>query len=216
MTLLNEPFELDRPEGPLAPVRRLTIDEYVGMYESGILTDDDRCELLDGIIYRKDRSKAGEDIMSVGTEHVWGVTRVGELDGQLKRRGCHVRLQSHVAFPLYSLPEPDAVIVVGTKDDYLKRHPGPDDIICLIEVSDSSLRNDRTRKLKLYATQGIKLYIIINLPDRVIEAYTDPLPDEQKYRTVQTLHAGTLHLPTAPGKPLAVAVKSLLPPGKRS
>ena len=216
MTLLNEPFALDRPEGPLAPVRRLTIDEYVGMYESGILTDDDRCELLDGIIYRKDRSKAGEDIMSVGTEHVWGVTRVGELDRQLKRRGCHVRLQSPVAFPLYSMPEPDAVIVVGTNDDYLKRHPGPDDILCLIEVSDSSLRNDRTRKLRLYATQGIKLYLILNLPDRVIEVYADPLPEEGRYGTVQTLHAGTLHLPTATGKPLAVAVKSLLPPGKRS
>ena len=216
MTLLNEPINLDRPEGPLAPVRRLTIDEYVGMYESGILTDDDRCELLDGIIYRKDRSKAGEDIMTMGTEHFWGVTRCGGLNGRLGKRGCHIRLQGPVELPFYSMPEPDVVIAIGTNDDYLEHHPRPEDILCIIEVSDSSLRTDRTRKLKIYATQGIKLYLILNLPDRVIEVYTDPLPEEGLYRTVQTLHAGTLHLPTATGKPLAVAVKSLLPPGKRS
>ena len=59
--------------------------------------------------------------------------------------------------------------MLGKLTDYTDRHPGAADLTCVIEVSDSSLRWCRTTKLRIYAGSGIARYIIINLPDRVVE-----------------------------------------------
>ena len=76
-----------------------------------------------------------------------------------------------------SEPEPDVVVVLGKRRDYAKRHPGPDDIVLVVEVADTSLQRERSAKKRLYAVVGIAEYWIINLPDNQLEQYTGPQPD---------------------------------------
>lgn len=191
--------------------RPLTVDQYVAMFDAGILTGEDNVELLDGLIVERDRSRRGDDPMSVGDEHIWCVKKLNKLDRKLEKLGCHMQTQDPVVLTASDSPQPDGAILIGSADDYLKRKAGPSDMLCVIEVADSSLHTDRTRKLSLYAEAGLKVYVIINLPDRVIEVYTDPFPSDGRYGTLSTLRAGTLYLATASGKPLAVPVRSLLP-----
>ena len=190
----------------------LTVDAYHEMRRAGIIEESTRFELLHGVIVPKDRSAAGEDPMTISKHHAWAVTQIGFLGPKLRRYGCHMRTQQPVSLPPFDEPEPDGSIVRGTADDYLERHPGATDILCLMEVADSSLRLDRGTKLAIYAKSGIPLYVLINLPDRVIEVYRDPVKAGERYATVVTLHLGDkLELPTASGKPLVVSVRSLLP-----
>jgi Uma2 family endonuclease len=57
-------------------------------------------------------------------------------------------------------------------------HPTPDDVLLLVEVADSSIKEDKGRKLSLYALHGIKEYWIINLITKRIEVYTDPMGED--------------------------------------
>ena len=74
-----------------------------------------------------------------------------------------------------SEPEPDITLLKGTELDYLKHHPRPEDVALVIEVSDTTLSQDRTIKKRLYAAAAIPVYWLVNLPDNQIELYTHPL-----------------------------------------
>jgi Uma2 family endonuclease len=195
-----------------AQLMPLTVDQYDQMIATGILPEGEPYELLDGFLVRKDRSATGEGPMTVGSEHVWVVQRLGKLDAKLKNLGCHIRVQSPVSLPPYNEPEPDGSIVRGTIDDYVAAHPKAADVSCAIEVADSSLQRDRTTKLRIYASCNIQQYVIINLPDRVVEVYTQPQAQEGRYRQSLTLRSGrNVELLATGGKRLTVAVRSLLP-----
>src|SRR5207244_4247908 len=73
-----------------------------------------------------------------------------------------------------SEPEPDLAIVRGTWRSYKDKHPEPDNIGMIIEVADSSLPRDTGSKKEIYARSGIDIYWVVNLPDRVIEVFSDP------------------------------------------
>jgi hypothetical protein len=80
----------------------------------------------------------------------------------------------------------------------------------VIEVADASLRLDRTTKLRVYADSGIGQYVIINLVDRVVEVYTEPMA--QRYgRSVTLGLKDRVEFAAAKGKRLAVPVRKLLP-----
>jgi Uma2 family endonuclease len=94
------------------------------------------------------------------------------LDRALPDR-WHTRVQSAIT-TADSEPLPDIAVVAGAVRDYVTRHPGPDDVALVIEVSDSSLDRDRSEKAPLYARAGIPTYWIVNIPDGILEVYTDP------------------------------------------
>jgi hypothetical protein len=201
--------------GPPLPPYRLTVDQYHRMIDAGILEEGVPVELLDGWMEWKDRSAAGEDPMTVGDEHSWSVDALTDLKPRLARLGCHLRVHQPVTFPPHHEPEPDISAVLGDRDTYAGRKPGPDDILWLIEVSDSSLTYDRTTKLRIYADAGVKTYLIVNLPDRAVEVYTQPVVGRGRYATAVTLTPkDKLTFPTVKGKGLTVPVKSLLPPAQ--
>src|SRR6266700_1135398 len=78
----------------------LTLDQYVRMIDARILPEGEPIELLDGFLVRKDRSKAGEDPMTVGFDHVWAVQNlITTLAALCAQHGCHVRLQQPIALP---------------------------------------------------------------------------------------------------------------------
>ena len=192
-----------------------TVDLYHSLIEQGFLPEGEPYELLDGQLVRKDRSATGEDPMTIGHRHAWVMGELGELNAKLRRLGCHIRLQLPLLLPPFDEPEPDAAIVRGSNSSYRERHPGCDDVLCVIEVAESSLARDRSQKLRIYAAAGIPRYLIINLAQRVIEVYTNPLPANggtARYGRMETLQPGArVELPGAKGKKLLVPVRKLLP-----
>jgi Uma2 family endonuclease len=78
-----------------------------------------------------------------------------------------------------SAPEPDYAIVRNREDDYLSAHPEAEDVMLVIEISDSSLEYDQDVKLKLYAESGIQNYWIFNLQESILEIYSEPYQTPQ-------------------------------------
>lgn len=194
-------------------VFQLTVGKYHQMIERGILPEGEPFELLNGVVVRKDRSASGENPMTVGHEHIYSVTVLQELTELLKRRDCHVRIQQPISIPPINEPEPDAAIVRGTKDDYAERLPTYKDTLCVVEVADASLYRDRMAKLQIYAKGGVAVYFIVNLKDRVVEMYTEPVGRKAQYGSTRVFSImEKIILPTAKGKGLAVPVRQLLPP----
>lgn len=190
----------------------ITVEQYHRMIETGVLQEGAPYELLNGQIVHKDRSGAGDDPMSIGPGHAASVRAVSRLDAELAECGCFIQTQQPVMLATLHEPEPDGTLVVGAPQDFDQRHPGPADILCVIEVSDSSLEHDRTVKLPIYADAGIPLYLIINLVDRVIEVYSEPLKGKGRFARSETVAEGrSVAIPVAKGKPLSVPVKTLLP-----
>lgn len=146
--------------------------------------------------------------MTVSTPHTYAVIQLERLNRVLESRGCHMRAQHPVTLPLLNEPEPDGLIAKGTFEDYAHDHPGAKDILAVIEVSDSSLRRDRTTKLQIYAGAGIEKYFIINLLKRQIETYRNVSRRELAYADSQILTLDdSIEFPVAQGEPLAVPVK---------
>ncbi|HMB96061.1 MAG TPA: Uma2 family endonuclease, partial [Tepidisphaeraceae bacterium] len=188
---------------------RLTVSQYHEMIDNGILTEGEPYELIDGYIVRKDRSAAGEDPMTVGNHHSWVVQKLIRLNGKLDEFGCHIRIQQPISLPPRHEPEPDAAIVVGTEDSYRNRKPRAKDALCVIEVADASVKYDQKEKLRVYASNGIKCYVIINLMDRIIELYTEPSRRKGEYARSTTLRSGqNLQLPVKGERHLSVPVRT--------
>jgi len=168
---------LPAPVPPFA-VRRFTVDEYHRMIDSGILTENDEVELLDGCIVPKMPRNPPHD------------AAVDQRNDALRARlpaGWRVRVQSAITLGV-SEPEPDLAVVSGPANRYAARHPGPADIALLVEVGNSTLGHDREVKGRLYAQAGIAVYWVVNLIDMQVEVYTDPAATG--YRTRVDYRAG--------------------------
>ena len=137
----------------------------------------------------------------------------------IKRRTSALWLSSSRQLPLAiapnNEPEPDGLIVRGVNRDYQERHPRPADASCVIEVAYNSLTRDRNSKLRAYAAAGIACYVIINLVDKVVEAYSHPTVETNEratYGSKLILKPGDIvEFPKPDGQHLAVEVASLLP-----
>lgn len=208
MTALTIP----RTKTPQPRHFRFTVGQYHRMISSGILPEGAPFELLDGEIVRKDRGDAAGDAMTIGDGHIYAVMQLVELNPKLHRLGCHLRPQQPLLLPPTNEPEPDGAIVRGTIEDYRRRRPGAQDTLCVIEVAGSSLQADRMRKQRIYANAGIPQYVIINLPERVVEVYTQPQKGKGRYGQSITLSPKqSVTFPGASGKSLTVPVKRLMP-----
>jgi Uma2 family endonuclease len=134
------------------------------MIEQGILSENDRVELLEGWITPKMTHNPPHDCAVL-----LGQT---ELLARLSTDWI-VRVQSAIT-TRGSEPEPDLVIARGPARRYARSHPRRDDIALLIEVADTSLQEDRVIKARLYARMRIPAYWIINLVEGQVEVYTEP------------------------------------------
>jgi len=154
-------------DSPELRSRRFTVDEYLRLIELGILRDDERLELLEGLIV---------PMMTRLPPHEVSVRLVSKALDRLLPDGYDLRVQAPVQLGT-SVPEPDCAIVVGDTRRYIDHHPTASEIVMVVEVSDSSLRVDRTTKSRIYAAAGIANYWIVNLPERQVELYSDPTGD---------------------------------------
>jgi Uma2 family endonuclease len=149
---------------PTVPIWRLSVEQYHKMAQVGILTDDDPVELLEGLLVIK---------MTKNRAHSMSTRKTRETLAEALPSGWHVDSQEPIT-TAHSEPEPDVFVVRGKPEDYPDRHPYPEDIALIIEVSDTTLQRDRTLKLRIYAQARIPLYWILNLQERQLEAHTDP------------------------------------------
>ena len=154
---------------------RFTVDDYYAMAEVGILSHDERVELVNGEII---------PMSPIGKRHRSSVYALGHLISLQLRDRALVGVQNAVYLDNCKEFQPDVTILRSSDDFYLSNPPGPDDVLLLIEVSDSSLSYDRDVKLSLYASAGIPEFWIANIPDSVVEVYTDPSGSEYQTRRV--------------------------------
>jgi Uma2 family endonuclease len=136
------------------------------------------------------------ELMPIGPKHA---TKVKKLEGQLESclgNTAVVFTQHPFQMPDSSEPQPDILVVKPPLERYEQRHPLPEDILLIIEISDSTLRKDRTEKLTLYASVGIPEYWILNLKKMQLEVKGVPDSAEARYREVKLL---TLNEPASFG-----------------
>jgi Uma2 family endonuclease len=124
-----------------------------------------------------------------------------------------VRVQATIevgdADPEHNDPEPDLAVTEEPADAYSQRHPAPDELVLVVEVSDSTLRFDRGVKALLYARALIREYWVLDLGGRALYAHRNPTPEGYTQITRYTAdeHAAVTSRPEA-----LTPVSSLLPP----
>lgn len=159
-------FTIDSLE-KIVPLRRLTVSEYHRMGEDQILKDDEHVELIEGMIIK---------MSPKGTKHSAVVSKLSTPFYELVLQNkVLLRVQDSVVLTDNSEPEPDLAIVKPRVDVYMDRHPHPDDVQLLIEVSDTTLEKDRKIKLPIYAASGIPEVWIVNLVEKIVEVYRKPI-----------------------------------------
>ena len=163
------------PPAAIPARRRFTVAEYYAMADAGILSEIDRVELLDGDIIV---------MPPIGDWHAFGVNRiVAVFPSTLLKEQAILSVQNPVRLDAGSEPQPDVMLLRWRDDFYRNGHPGPGDVLLLIEVADSTVEFDRTVKLAAYARAGIPEVWIVNRPSQRIEVYTEPSGD--KYATIR-------------------------------
>ena len=121
----------------------------------------------------------------------------------------YVRRAAPIAIADHEEPEPDAAVMTRTGRDYLRLGtPPPDDVRLAVEVSDSTLRFDRTVKRGQYASAGIPEYWIVDINARALHVLRQPF--EGDYTEEQTFTAPDSLSPLAAPE-VAGAVADLLP-----
>lgn len=187
----------------------LTVDQYHDLIDRGTLPDDMSTELIDGLLVQKDRSKAGENPMTVGDRHRMAVLRLQRLLPQFEAFGCFLQAQQPITLPPDNEPEPDISVIRGTIDDYAQRKPSAADIISVLEVADSSLNRDLNTKLRVYAAAGIAEYLVIDLQNDLVVVHRQP--QGETYTEIKNLRRGdVLQLSAGATNHVDIAVSQLI------
>lgn len=178
--------------------RRFTVRDYYAMADAGILTEDDRVELIEGEIV---------EMAAIGSHHAACVDRLNRLFVQGLGDRVVVRVQNPVRLSDLTEPQPDVTLLHPRDDFYAEGHPGPADVDLVVEVAHTTLGYDRDIKLPLYATAGVPEVWIVNVEERVVEVYDEPR--EGRYRVQHRAAVGqVLHPGRFPS--LSVPVKDVL------
>jgi Uma2 family endonuclease len=189
---------------PPLTVRRFTVDEYENLGRTGVLTEDDSVELLEGLIVKK---------MTKIPLHDWTIDYLTRVLGQKLPAGWILRIQN-VLRTEDSEPEPDVVIAIGDHFEFRDRHPAGHECALVIEVAESSLEQD-WRKCRIYARACVPQYWIVDLTGCCVEVFTEPNPNTGKYEGhIRHVAPDELTVVLAPNVQLKVNLQELLPAGK--
>ncbi|NJN57019.1 MAG: Uma2 family endonuclease [Leptolyngbyaceae cyanobacterium SL_5_9] len=170
----------------VAKVRLWSVDEYHRMIETGILTEGDRVELLEGQIV---------EINPQLPPHVATTQRACRYLDRLLEDIAYVRMQLPITLSPKSEPEPDIAVVRIDSNEYGDRHPTPADIYLIVEVADSTLLNDRQQKALIYAKARILDYWILDVNARRVYVFREPTQAGYQQETMRP--ANTMLAPVA-------------------
>ena len=146
--------------------RRFSRAEYDRLIELGIVQPDEEIELIGGQLIVAEPQ---------GAAHYTAIVKSTRALEAAFGPGWYVRAEGPIGLDDESEPEPDVAVVAGGPDDYSRAHPSRP--VLTLEVAESSLAADRQRKGSLYARAGLGDYWLLNLIDRVLEVYRDPVAD---------------------------------------
>lgn len=183
--------------------RRFTRAEYDHLIDLGFFQPSDRVELIGGQLMVAEPQ---------GEYHYGAIWKTAHaLEGAFGS-GWYVRTQAPIGLDDESEPEPDVAVVPGSVADYRKHPARP---VLTVEVADSSLALDRAHKGSLYARAGLADYWVLNLIDRVLEVYREPVPDSDapfgwRYARREALDPSSMATPLA-APHAAIPVADLLP-----
>jgi Uma2 family endonuclease len=169
------------------PARRLfTVREYYRMGKAGILTPDERVELMDGEIVQ---------MPPIGSPHASCVRRYTRLFSEALGREAEVSIQNPIRLGDRSEPVPDVVLLRPRADAYAAEHPTPADVLLLVEVSDRTLAYDERTKLPVYAREQVPEVWLTDLGHQLILAHREPTVEG--YRITVTYRRGERIAPLA-------------------
>jgi Uma2 family endonuclease len=166
-TLASMPTQ---PAGPIRipwPLYRMTLEKYESLIASGFFTKRDDVQLINGYVVTR---------MAESPMHGAVLETVRIAIGAILLATWHTRSQNGLRIPAQvSIPRPDLAVVRGVPRDYLARYPEPADTALVVEVSYTSLDQDRALA-DIYGKAGIPIYWIVNVDDGQVEVYSDPGP----------------------------------------
>ncbi|WP_322801043.1 Uma2 family endonuclease [Thermoflexus sp.] len=173
--------------GVALPLRRFTVEEYHRLAEAGILREDERVELIEGAI---------REMPPISSAHAGAVNRLLDRLFSLQAKGQGiVSVQNPIRLGPYSEPQPDLALLRPRADFYASAHPGPSDVLLVIEVAESSADYDREHKLPLYGRAGIPEAWVVDLARGEVVVGRDPSPEG--YRAIRIARRGEVLSPLA-------------------
>jgi Uma2 family endonuclease len=155
------------------------VEEYYRMARAGVFAEDERVELLEGLIH---------SMTPRGARHMRAISRLTRHIAPLLGEELSLRVQGPLTLSEDSEPEPDLAVVRAEDEASDERHPST--ALLVIEVSDDSLAKDRSVKAQLYARARIPEYWIVNLRRETVEVYTEPDAGEGRYSSAHTYARG--------------------------
>lgn len=181
-------------------IKRWSVKSYHRMSELDILDPNERTELIAGQITL---------MAAKGTPHVTSLHLLANALREQLGNTALVRTQDPIQLDDFSEPEPDLVIVKGTVLEYAEQHPRPEHVYLVVEVTDSTLKQDCEIKEKLYAQAGLIDYWVVNLKKRQLHIFRDPTPTGYTSHLILTEpnQVSPLAFPN-----LIVILTSILPP----
>lgn len=163
MTTVTQIEKVEKVSPPA--LKRFRAEDFRKMTEVGILPEESGWEVIDGYLIDK---------MSIGSNHAGTVKVLSEMLRDSTRNEAIVSVQDPIHIDDYNEPEPDIALLKRRSDFYRKSHPTPQDVLLLVEVSDSTIEYDRAIKKTLYAEAGILEYWLVNLQNNTVEVYSQP------------------------------------------
>ncbi|MBE9116777.1 Uma2 family endonuclease [Lusitaniella coriacea LEGE 07157] len=182
-------------------LKHWTVQDYHRMSDFGILDPNERTELIAGQITL---------MAAKGTAHVTTLRLLATvLDALLGDLPVFVSTQDPIQLDDFSEPEPDLAVIQGTVLDYAEHHPHPSNVALVVEVADSTLKQDCETKDKLYAQAGIADYWVLDIKNRQLHIFREPTPTGYTRHLILTEpnQAVPLAFPN-----LALSLTSILPP----
>ncbi len=176
---------------PSLPIRRFSIAEYHKMGEVGIFSEDERVELIEGVIIQ---------MSLIGSKHAATVNKLAQFFySRLSPSEATIAAQNPVVLDDGTEPQPDISVLKPKDDAYASAHPRPDDVLLIVEAADTTLEDDRAVKLPRYAAVGIPEVWIVNIPERKIEVYRIPIgkKEDAEYKIQVKYREGEMLNPEA-------------------
>ena len=164
--------------------RLFTVHDYHRMVDAGILSEDDRVELIHGEVLA---------MSPIGPPHDGAVLRASNSLFPIVGNQAIVGVQGAVGLDQYNEPQPDVYLLRPREDFYTKQHAGPADIFLIIEIADSSLEYDRTIKASLYAETGVPEYWVADIKNDCVWAHSGL--HQKTYRMIRQFYRGDFITP---------------------
>jgi Uma2 family endonuclease len=163
-----------------------TVDEYYRMLDAGILSENDRVELIEGEIIQ---------MSPIGNRHMACVDRATDFLTTAFKGRALVSIQNPLRLNKYNEPQPDIVVLKPRADYYASKSHTPEDTFLVIEVSDTTVRYDTNVKLPIYARTGVAEVWIENLQEDLLLVCREPTAG--KYQSQLQLRRGDSVSPLA-------------------